>query len=59
MHGKEKVDKEKLFCLSRNTRTWGHPMNLNAGRFGTGRNKVLLHTMHTKTVGFIQNLPSL
>ena len=35
----DKVDRGKLFSLSRNTRTRGHPLTLNAGRVRTDKRK--------------------
>ena len=32
-YGMENVYRETIFSLSQNTRTWGHPMKLNVGRF--------------------------
>ena len=42
MQGMDKVDKGKLFSLSHNTRTRGHPLHLSVGRVTTDERKYLL-----------------
>ena len=37
----DKVDRGKLFSLSRNTRTRGHPLKLSVGRLRTHKRKYL------------------
>ena len=39
MHGKDRVEKERLFSLSHNTRTRGHPLKLSVGRVRTDKRK--------------------
>ena len=39
MQGMDKVDRGKLFSLSRSTRTRGHPLRLSVGRVRTDKRK--------------------
>lgn len=39
MHGMEKEDRERFFCLSQDIRTWGHLVKWNVGIFRAGKMK--------------------
>ena len=43
MQGMDKVDRGKLFSLSHNNRTRGHPLKLNVGRVKTNNIKYLFN----------------